>query len=239
LLAASTAAGPAFEGARILHGMRARPGAIERVAIGDDGQVLVETIDGLPPIGLCGSALIDTAALLLQTGILLPDGQLLGPDDVPAELTPSIRERVIEHQGRAAFQLAPSDRSATGGPIVLTEKDLRELQLATGAIRAGITLLLRREGLSEEDLQTVLIAGGFGNFIRPASARRIGLISPKIDVARVVFCGNAALAGAREIACSASALDRAERAAARTIHVELASDPDFSDAFAEAMFFPE
>ncbi len=237
LTAASTAAGPAFEGARIQHGMRASAGAIEKVLV--DDRLRIHVIGGVPPVGLCGSALIDAAAELLEHRVLAPDGKLLPPDRLPSNLLPDLRARVVMENGKLAFLLASAEESAHGHAVLLTQRDFRELQLASGAIRAGIATLLRREGLVPADLQAVLLAGGFGNFIRRKNAQRIGLLPHEIPRQRIRFCGNTSLAGARLAAMSQTARQVAEQLARRTEHVDLASDPEFRWVFAESMFFPE
>jgi uncharacterized 2Fe-2S/4Fe-4S cluster protein (DUF4445 family) len=236
LWAASTAAGPAFEGARISHGMRASAGAIERVIV--DGRLATQVIGNARPIGLCGSALIDLTAELLQHGVLTPEGRLHVPDELPPGILPDLRDRVVPHDGRVSFLLASEAETDTGRPIVVTQRDFRELQLATGAIRAGIGLLLKRAGLTPNDLASVLIAGGFGNFIRRTNAQRIGLLPPEIPSERIRYQGNTSLAGARLVAVSLRARQQAEALARRTEHVDLSRDPGFSWAFAEAMIFP-
>lgn len=236
LWAASTAAGPAFEGARISHGMRASAGAIERVLV--DGQLQTQTISNARPIGLCGSALIDLTAELLQHGVLGPEGRIRVPDEFPASLPPDLRNRIVSHDGQVSFLLASETETATGKPVVVTQRDFRELQLASGAIRAGIGILLKRAGLLPGELEGILIAGGFGNFIRRTNAQRIGLLPPEISSDRIRYQGNTSLAGARLVAVSRRARKQAETLAHRTTHLDLSRDPDFSWAFAEAMIFP-
>jgi uncharacterized 2Fe-2S/4Fe-4S cluster protein (DUF4445 family) len=236
LTAASTAAGPAFEGARIAHGMRASAGAIEKVVI--DGRLRVNVIGGVPPVGLCGSALIDAAAELLRHGILAPDGRLATPDRLPEHVLPDLRDRLVADNGKPAFVLVPAEESGTGKPVWLTQRDFRELQLASGAIRAGIATLLRREGLTPADLEAVLVAGGFGNFIRRKNAQCIGLLPHQVPRHRIRYQGNTSLAGARLAAISQTARAKAEQLARQTEHVDLSSDPHFRWSFAEAMLFP-
>ena len=236
LAAASTAAGPAFEGARISHGMRGSTGAIEKVIV--DGQLRVNVIGDVAPIGLCGSALIDLAAELLRHGVLSSEGRLRGPHERPPEVLPDLRDRVVMHNGHTAFVLASEGDSGTGRPILVTQRDFRELQLASGAIRAGIGILLKRAGLKPADLEGVLVAGGFGNFIRRSNAQRIGLLPPEIARHRIRYQGNTSLAGARLVTISQQARRLAEELARQTRHVDLSSDPDFRWAFAEAMIFP-
>ncbi len=237
LRAASTAAGPAFEGARISRGMRGSTGAIEKVVV--DGRLRTNVIGNVPPVGLCGSGLIDVAAELLRHRILTPQGRLQTPDQLPADVIPDLARRIILHDGRVAFLLAAAAETADQRPIVLTQRDLRELQLATGAIRAGIAILLRQAGLQPKDLERVLIGGGFGNFIRRSNAQRIGLLPCEIEHRRIRYMGNTSLAGARLAALSRRARQIAEELARRTEHVDLATDKNFHEAFAESMIFPE
>ncbi len=237
LRAASTAAGPAFEGARISCGMRGSTGAIEKVVV--DGRLRVNVIGNVAPVGLCGSGLIDVAAVLLRHKILTPQGRLQTPDELPAGVLPDLAERIVLDGGKVAFLLASAAESASGRPIVLTQRDLRELQLATGAIRAGIGILLRQAGLQPTDLHRVLIGGGFGNFIRRSNAQRIGLLPSEIEHGRIRYMGNTSLAGARLAALSCGARRLADDLARRTEHVDLSIDAEFQTAFADAMIFPE
>jgi len=236
LTAASTAAGPAFEGARISQGMRGSNGAIEKVVV--DGRLRINVIGDVPPVGLCGSGLIDLAAELLRHGILRPEGRLRMQEHLPGDLPDNLAERLIEHQGQPAFLIAPADETAHGEPIVLTQRDLRELQLATGAIRCGIAILIRRAGLAPADLDRVLIAGGFGNFIRRSNAQRIGLLPGDVPHHRIRYQGNTSLAGARLTALSRRARQAAEETARQTEHVDLSREPGFAELFAESMIFP-
>lgn len=237
LLAAATAAGPAFEGARILHGMRAANGAIEKVVV--DERLHANVIGGVPPVGLCGSALIDVAAELLRQGLLSPEGRLAVRDQLPPDLLPDLRRRITQHDGHPAFLLADADDSASRRAILLTQRDIRQLQLASGAIRAGIVLLLRRAGLGPSDLEAVLIAGGFGNFIRRKNAQRIGLLPPDVPRHRIRYQGNTSLAGARLALLSVEARREADDLARRAEHIDLSTDHGFQWAFADAMIFPE
>jgi uncharacterized 2Fe-2S/4Fe-4S cluster protein (DUF4445 family) len=122
--------------------------------------------------------------------------------------------------------------------VFLTQRDIREVQLGSGAIRAGISILLRKAGLEVADLKTVLIAGGFGNFIRRSSAQRIGLLPAGIDHQRIRYVGNASLAGAKASLLSTEARRRGEDMARRARHVDLSTAEGFHEEFAEAMIFP-
>lgn len=237
LEAASTAAGPAFEGARIKCGMRAAAGAIERVDIGDG--VAYSVIGGASsPVGICGSALIDIAAGLLRTGVVLPQGAMLGPGDLAGSVPGAVRERVVQRDDGPVFELVPPEKSRSGEPVGFTNRDIRELQLATAAIRAGIAILLQRAGLQAEDLDRLIVAGGFGNYLVPANAQRIGLLPGGVKPERMLFAGNTSLAGARMATMSVQARQKADEIAARVKHVDLSQDPDFQNHYVEAMMFP-
>ena len=237
MMAASTAAGPAFEGARIKHGMRASAGAIEKVVF--DGDLRLNVVGDVAPVGLCGSALVDVAAELLRSGVLMPEGLLLAGDDLPPTLTEPIRNRVLETDDGPAFVLATPEESGIDGPVLLTQADVRELQLAIAAIRAGFSILVQRVGLEVTDLEHVLIAGGFGNFIRRSNAQRIGLLPAALERRRISFVGNASLAGARLAAASQGVRQHAEDLARHIKHVDLSMDPAFHSEYVEAMFFPD
>jgi len=231
--AASTAAGPAFEGARISCGMRATTGAIEKIVFADDLNISV--IGNVAPVGLCGSALVDLAAGLLATGIVSPQGRLLPPNELPAGLPEPLRRRVRTSGRQVEFLLAEGGDA----PVTITQRDVRELQLATGAIRAGVNILLRQARLAAEDLRRVLIAGGFGSFIRRSNAQRIGLLPGRIDHSRIHYVGNTSLSGARWALLSTRARKRAEQLARDVRHVQLSEDANFQMEFAEAMIFPD
>ena len=189
------------------------------------------------PVGLCGTALIDAVAELLRKEMINETGRILPPDEAPADLPERLRTRLIAKDGQTHFLLVPAEEAASGDPIQLWQKDVRELQLATGAIRAGINILLRRVGLEPDDLGNVLLAGAFGNFIRRSNARRIGLL-PQIPCERIHFIGNAASLGARLALLSADERERAERLRGGTEHVDLSLDPEFQTEFGMAMMFP-
>ncbi len=234
LLAASTAAGPAFEGARIQHGMRATNGAIDKIVIDED--VAFSVIGDVTPVGLCGSSLVDLISQLLEVGLIASTGRLLPPDDMPTGVPAAVAARIrLDGDGKVEFLIAPGDN----GDIVLTEKDVREVQLASGSIRAGIGILLKRAGLEPKDLKRVLLAGGFASFIRRSHAQRMGLIPEDIDHEVISYIGNASLTGARWALLSTEVRKRAEALAREATHVELSQDMDFQMAFAEAMMFPE
>jgi uncharacterized 2Fe-2S/4Fe-4S cluster protein (DUF4445 family) len=235
--AASTAAGPAFEGARISCGMRATRGAIEKVVF--EGDIRLGVIGDAPATGLCGSGLIDLVAGLLDAGLVTAEGRLLGPDEAPSSVAPELKRRLMgDDRGQPEFVLAEA-AGASQPRVTITQRDIRELQLASGAIRAGIAILLRQAGVEPGDLHRVLIAGGFGSFIRRNHAQRLGLLPPQVDRTRISYVGNASLTGARWALLSTVSRQRAEQLAAGARHVELSQDMQFQMEFAEAMIFPQ
>ncbi|MFC1498076.1 ASKHA domain-containing protein [Verrucomicrobiota bacterium] len=235
LTAASAAAGPAFEGARIVNGMRAANGAIEKVLIDDN--VHVNVIGNCKPSGICGSGLIDVAAELLRTGILDSTGRILNSDELPDNIPEDLSRRIIEKNDQPAFVLVDGTDTADGGPICVYQKDIRELQLANGAIRAGINILLKKESLKADDVGAVLLAGAFGNYIRRNNAKRIGLL-PDMESGRIRFVGNAAFLGAKFALLSSSEREYAEQLMKKTRHQDLSGNPEFQEEFSSAMLFP-
>ena len=231
ILTCSTAAGPAFEGAQIKQGMRAADGAIEAVRI-VNGEIQLEVIGNSVPQGICGSGLIDAAAALLKAGVIEPSGRMVDPETTGAHLPPSLRSRLRRGKGGFGFILAGEGEKE----VVLTQSDLRELQLAKGALYAGLQILLQEAGLTRDDLDEVLLAGAFGSYIRKESAREIGLL-PGIPLEKITPVGNAAGRGAR-----AALISRTERARAFALpeqieHVELSARLDFQKAFIDALSF--
>ncbi len=236
MYAASTAAGPALEGARIRHGMRARTGAIEKVVLDDD--VDVNVIGNARPMGLCGTALIDAVAELLRRGLLNRGGRFVADDAIPPETPPAIRARFLGEKAERRFVLASDDETGSGQAIALWQRDVQELQLAVGAIRSGIEILLERFSMQAHELDEILLTGAFGNFIRRSNARRIGLL-PQVPSERIKFIGNAASLGAKLALVSLDEQKEAEAIRRRTRFVDLSLDPMFQRRFAEAMVFPE
>ena len=234
LLAASTAAGPAFEGARIRHGMRASSGAIESVRI-SRGRLKVETINNEPPVGLCGTGLIDTVACLLDAGLLDDTGRLLSPADARSAAR-DLRARLVFDDETPRFIVARASAGAARD-VFVTQRDIRELQLAKAAIAAGIQILLREFGARVDDLDEVLLAGAFGNYIRRESALRIGLLPP-LPLARITQIGNAAGTGSKLVALDKDILAEARALSLETRYLELAGRPDFIHTFSESMLFP-
>ena len=232
LLVTSTPAGPAFEGARIASGMYAAPGAIEEVKL-DGGDVQLKVIGGEPPRGMCGSGLVDAGAELLRTGMVDWTGRLLPRDEHEGETPEGLLDRLVPHGEDLAFKLAESEE---GEPIVLTQRDVRELQLAKGAIRTGIDLLLEKAELTLDDLDEFCVAGGFGNYLDKGNAIRLGLI-PEMPLEKLRFVGNGALVGAKLALLSDDMRRTGERVARESDHLQVAGTPDFQMRFSEAMLF--
>jgi uncharacterized 2Fe-2S/4Fe-4S cluster protein (DUF4445 family) len=215
----SCASGPAFEGAHIKFGMRAAPGAIEHVRL-SDGKLEIQTIGGEAPVGICGSGLLDVVAHLRLNNLLDKNGRM---GEHP----------LIHRQGGAAeFILAEREGQE---PIILSQKDVRELQLAKAAIRLGIQALVQAEGIQESDIEQVIIAGAFGTFINVESAITIGMLPP-LPLERFKQVGNAAGTGTRLALISQSQRAEAERIAERDGYIELANMPNFNRKFAEATY---
>jgi uncharacterized 2Fe-2S/4Fe-4S cluster protein (DUF4445 family) len=231
LLVASCAAGPAFEGAQIEHGMRAAPGAIEHISI-VDGDVELKTIDNQPPVGICGSGLFDAMAVLLELGVVDSSGRFSdkNPDSWPAQ----IGRRILGAGNERRFVFSDPDAD---GHVCLSQRDVRELQLAKGAVRAAIELLLEHAGLQSDDLDEIVLAGAFGNYINPRSAVRIGML-PDLPLGLIKGVGNAAGAGALLALICLDEREDANQIAASAEHLELSRSPQFQMAFMETMLFP-
>ncbi|NMA68284.1 MAG: ATP-binding protein, partial [Desulfitobacterium sp.] len=234
ILTCSTAAGPAFEGAEIKHGMRAADGAIERVRINED--VELETISHLKPIGICGSGLIDAIGEMARTGVIQETGRIVSKPEEMENLPPKVAERIIKTEEGYEFVLTWAKDSGTGQNIVLTQKDVRELQLAKAAIRAGVSILMKDMGITLGELDRVLLAGAFGNYISKASALQIGLL-PNVPIEKIDTVGNAAGDGAKMILLSYVERKRAQDLADRSDHIELSTRTDFQEEFVDALTF--
>jgi uncharacterized 2Fe-2S/4Fe-4S cluster protein (DUF4445 family) len=235
LIACSAPAGPALEGAQIRHGMRGAVGAIDRAWLAD-GDLRFHVIGDGPAQGICGSGLIDVVAAALDAGLIDWTGliQLERRDRFPAPLAGRLAERGEER----LLVLVPRGEAAGDGEIVLTQDDVRQLQLAKGAIGGGIRMLQHVLGVPDEALQDLMLAGGFGTYLSIPSAVRIGLIPP-LAPGRIRYVGNAAALGAQLALVSEAERERAERLARSIEHLSLATHPDFQDLFVEAMNFPK
>ena len=233
LWACSAPAGPAFEGGQIRHGMRGALGAIDRATVDDDLQV--HTIGEAGALGICGSGLLDLVAGLLEAGAIDWTGliQVEQRDTLP----PRLRDRlVMRGEERQVVVLRPGEADAPR-EIVLTQDDVRQLQLAKAAIASGIAMLQHVAGVPLERVSELMLAGGFGNYLSIASAVRIGLI-PDLGPGRVRYVGNAASLGAQLCLLSEPERARVEAIVGRVEHVSLAAHPDFEQIFVDCMNFP-
>jgi uncharacterized 2Fe-2S/4Fe-4S cluster protein (DUF4445 family) len=233
LWACSAPAGPALEGGQLRCGMRGAAGAIDRVTIDDD--VHVHTIGEADALGICGSGLIDLVAALLDSGLIDPTGLIRVED---RESFPSALGSRLEMRGeeRVIVVLRPGEAGAPR-EIILTQEDVRQVQLAKGAIACGIALLQHVAGAENDRIAELMLAGGFGNYVSIPSAVRIGLIPP-LPLERIRYVGNAASLGAQASLLSETERRRASEIAERIEHVSLATHPAFEQLFVEAMSFP-
>jgi len=223
IVTTSCASGPAFEGGHIKDGMRAASGAIERLRIANDN-IQYQTIDGAPPIGICGSGILDTMAQLYLAGVLDKGGKM-------TENHPRVRS-----DNKHCEFILVSEEERDGQPaIVITQQDVRELQLAKAAIRTGIQVLLETNGCSEKEINKVVIAGAFGSYIDVASAITIGMLPP-LPLDRFRQVGNAAGMGAKLALISLSKRAEAQTLASQVNYIELASAPNFMQTFIEANY---
>ena len=219
----SCASGPAFEGYHIEHGMRAASGAIERVQITANG-IQYQTIDEVPPVGICGSGVIDAVAQLYLAGAIGKGGRMI-------DSHPRVRTRNKQRE----FVLVGAVEEDGHPGITITQKDVRELQLAKAAIRAGIQVLLELSDRSEEQIDQVVIAGAFGTYIDVSNAIVIGML-PSIPLDRFQQVGNAAGMGSKMALISLSERSQAEDLASLVNYVELASTPNFAQTFTQASY---
>ena len=207
ILTASTAAGPAFEGAGISMGMRAATGAISTVTL-KNGEIVPKILGAKSPRGICGSGLVDAVSAYLDMGLIKADGRFLDGESI----------MVMD-------------------PVMITQKDIRELQLAKGAIATGIRLLLHELGSSEDDVEEVYLSGAFGNYISKRSSRRIGLLN--FPQKRITTAGNTALLGAKKALFNEQKINHFYSLRKLTEHLDLSMHPDFTEVFAELVNFPQ
>lgn len=223
IYATSTAAGPAFEGAHIEHGMAGVPGAINTVNA-YLGEIEITTINDVPAKGICGSGLLDAMALMLNIGVIDETGRIVDP----LEVDESLKKYFTEMNGQPAIKLV--------GDIVLTQKDIREVQMAKAAITAGLLSLLHHANKDMSDVKKVFLAGGFGNFLDEQSAIRVGLL-PKQAAGKIATIGNAAGTGAIMALLNDGYIESNAQIAQAGEHVELGHNPYFMDQYIENMAF--
>jgi len=240
LIGCAAPAGPAFEGAKISCGLRAMSGAVDKVSFNPETEDLeLHTIGNHAPRGVCGTGLIDAVATFLEVGMIDPSGRVLEPEEAKEKLPPKLAARILPNDNGSDILLASKERTLEKRrDLVLTQRDIRELQLAKGAIRAGVDMALKVYGVSGDQLKKVLIAGGFGNYINPAAALAIGLFPPDVTQDQLEFIGNSAAVGAKKCLVSRAERVRIERLARSVEYIELSGRPDFADVFMTAMLFP-
>ncbi|GEA14063.1 MAG: hypothetical protein PWR22_1898 [Moorella sp. (in: firmicutes)] len=229
MLSCSCASGPAFEGAHIAQGMRAITGAIAAVRLSDDGrEVYWESIGGVPPLGICGSGILDAVAELYRTGVINANGRL--------DLNhPRVRRPA--GGGPLEFLLVPAEETGIDSDLVVTQKDIGEIQLAKAAIASGTLLLLEAAGLTVDDLEEVVVAGAFGTHLKLESAIAIGMF-PKLPLNAFRQVGNAAGTGARLALLSMDERRRGETIARQVGYIELMTRPSFRDVFMKSLLLP-
>ncbi|WP_371379520.1 ASKHA domain-containing protein [Sporomusa aerivorans] len=227
LVGTSSAAGPALEGMNITCGCRAEPGAIEGAAISGDGTVKLKVIGGGQPTGICGSGLIDLIVELVRHGVITASGRFANPE----KLTPQLASRLVTMDGKPCFSLSEDGR------VFLTQKDVRQVQLAKGAIRAAIDLLLKEIHVEFSEIHEILVAGAFGFHLQPASLAGIGLL-PAACQSKIRFVGNTAKEGARAVLLNRRAGAEVEQIGQDLKIIELSLQPEFQDYFVRALAFP-
>lgn len=228
IVSCSCASGPAFEGAHIRQGMKAVYGAIERVRIDSTTlNVEYETVGGEKPVGICGSGMLDTVAELLRCRVIDSKGRFQKIDT----------RRLTEVAGDRTFVLAQAEETSTGDPVMVTQRDIGEVQLAKAAIHTGCTILMRHAGVRASDLKRIYIAGSFGNYVNPANAKLLGLI-PEVPTQIIRFVGNTAIAGAKMCLSSLEARNEAKRIGEQVKYIELGADANFSREYAASMCLP-
>ncbi|HEX7555700.1 MAG TPA: ATP-binding protein, partial [Leptolinea sp.] len=223
IFSCSCASGPAFEGAHIQAGMRAAAGAIERVQIHDE-QVIWQTIDGKPPIGICGSGILEAVAALKIAGAIDERG-------IFKKDSPLLKNR----NGKNHFVLVPSTQSGTGEDIVITRNDINQIQLAKAAIQAGVKILLLEAGISAYEIDKFIIAGAFGTYLDVKSSIEIGMF-PDLQIEKFSQVGNAAGVGACQMLLSKKKRNEGEVIAKAAHYIELTIHPEFSRIYLDAMY---
>jgi uncharacterized 2Fe-2S/4Fe-4S cluster protein (DUF4445 family) len=226
LSATSTAAGPAFEGMNITFGMRAGKGAVELFGINNDGEIEIHTIGDVNPTGICGSGLLDIVGELVKVGIIGSNGKIVAPEK--GAYSDKLKDKVVLYEGKLAFLVADE--------IYLTQKDIRQVQLAKGAVRAGVEALLLSQNTHSDDVDTVEIAGSFGYHLREKSLINIGLL-PKEFSGRVKFVGNTSKTGGKAFLLNTGFRDEMRNLVDKIDCVELANRDDFDKIFVKALSF--
>ena len=229
----STAAGPAFEGAAIYQGMRAAAGAIEKVSI-ENEDVLFKVIENVPPAGICGSGLIDAVSEMKRVGLINKTGRIASAEEYERKHPGSLLcERLRNGQDGREFVLVSKTNDED---IIITQNDIREVQLAKAAMSAGIQIMMQKMDSRPEELDQIIVAGAFGNYIDKNSAVGIGIL-PDIDRNKIISAGNTAGAGTLMAVASSKEAVRVQQIPDRLEHIELANEPDFQTVYLNAMSF--
>ncbi|MDF2523304.1 MAG: ferredoxin, partial [Clostridiales bacterium] len=226
LSATSTAAGPAFEGMNITHGMRAGQGAIELFEVEENGSVKIRVIGETEAVGICGSGLLDIIGELVANGVINKNGKFIEPET--SKLPPELKKRLVKHDGKIVFKVTDK--------VLLSQKDIRQVQLAKGAVRAGVEFLLDNKGVKASDVDKVLIAGSFGYHLRAKSLINIGLL-PKEFAGKIDFVGNTSKSGGQAFLLNKNYRNDMEKVARGVEVLELANYKDFDKVFVKCLGF--
>lgn len=235
MVTTSTAAGPAFEGAKIECGMRGSKGAVSHLSV-KDGHMVMEVVDGAKPIGICGSGLIDILAFMIRYGFVDNYGGLCDADDLEDPVAKAESWRLQDVNGKPAFVLFPAGETGNDAPVYLSQKDIREVQLAKGAIAAGIQIMTEKLGIKPGDIRQVFLAGAFGNYMDAANACEIGLIPYELKD-RIIPIGNAAGEGSKLACLNQEEYRYACKMAKEAEFIELATESEFQDVFVDQLEF--
>ncbi len=233
LICCSTAAGPAFEGGQISCGMRAMEGALDKFFI-DEDQIFYHVIGNVEPKGICGTGLIDVVAEMVRVGIVDETGRTVSPESIG--IPDWLKKHIIENEKNYDFIMVFEEESNSKQKLILKQQDIRELQLAKGAVAAGFTILAKELGISINEIEEILIAGAFGSYLNKYNAQKIGMI-PDISPDKIKFVGNTASMGAKKFLLSKNSRKEAEQIINTTIYIELSMRLDFQEIFTEKMFF--
>jgi uncharacterized 2Fe-2S/4Fe-4S cluster protein (DUF4445 family) len=225
LACASSSAGPAFEGSGVRHGMRAGSGAIEKLTVEPDGSIKYKTIGDTPPVGICGSGLLDILAELFLHNIIDRTGRLITDGD----------DRLSEGEDGRQFQLVPPTEEHE--EIVITQADIDNLIRSKAGVFASISVLMESTQTKLEDLEAVYLAGGFGNFLNTSQAVNIGML-PDVPLEKIKFVGNTSIAGAKTSLLSQQGLNTAEAIANSMTYFDLMSHNKYMEEFVQASFLP-
>lgn len=234
LYSCSVAAGPAFEGAHIRNGVGGIRGAIDTISL--EKGLAYTTIGDEKAVGICGSGIVDGIAAMLDRGIIDSTGRILDADEMDAGTASEYGKRVIELEGITSFLIEESDSCSAGMDILITQKDIRELQNAKAAIAAGIKLLIKEAGIQWRDITKVYLAGGFGSYLKIESAVKIGLL-PRELRGRIESIGNAAGSGAVTLLTSSKMLKKANKVKESVKNIELSANKEFIDEYIACMGF--